>query len=483
MNKIFKEAEKLVKGNYKFFTTPGHKQGEAYNDFDLNNLLKYDLTEVPGLDNVHHPTECIEDSLNNLSYFYGSKKSYYLFNGSTSGIQTMIFTAFKEYDEILIERGCHKSIMDAVYLRKLKVNFINREIYNLDLLLPDNLLKIDYSEKNITLNNIKYNLELNPKIKGVVLTNPNYYGLYIDQKEIYDYLKSKVIYLLIDSAHGAHIRAFNKNIECPNANCDISVMSAHKTLATFTQGAYLHINNEKLLKKANEYFSIFTSTSPSYLTMISLEKSLNDCFEKQIEGKKLISKCNEVRNFISENTCLIGMENSQIRHKTNGNFGFDDTRICLKFKFEYINSEKLYRFLFDQKIICEMSYFNGILLIPSVYTKIEDFDYLMENIKKFRYKLEDRNVFKSILKFYQIPYKKIYEPYELENREYKLIRIEDGFNNVLFNNIFLYPPGSPLIFKGEKILKEHIDLILEYRKLGYKINGIIDNKYLKVVEE
>ena len=73
MGKIFEEANKLLKGKYKFFTTPGHKQGKGYLKF--KNILRYDLTEVFGLDNLHKPTECIKDSLNELSEFYGSKKS------------------------------------------------------------------------------------------------------------------------------------------------------------------------------------------------------------------------------------------------------------------------------------------------------------------------------------------------------------------------------------------------------------------------
>ena len=482
MGKIFNEINALVKDNYRFFTTPGHKQGEAYKNSDLN-LLKYDLTEVQGLDNIHNPTECIKDSLKYLSEFYESKKSYYLLNGSTSGIHIMLFSCFNEHDEVLVERGCHKSLVDAMYLRKLKVNFINRELYNIDLLLPNKFSKIDYNEKNIILNLIKEKIKLNPKIKGVILTNPNYYGFYINQKEIYEYLKEKNIFLLIDSAHGAHIKAFNKNLNCPNKYCDISVMSAHKTLATFTQGAFLHVNNLKILNKVNEYFSIFTTTSPSYLTMLSLEKSVEDCIYNKDKGKYLIDNCKKTREFINNNTCLHAIDDSYIKNKTNRNFSFDDTRLCLKYKNEYINSEYLYKFLFNEKIVCEMSYFNGIVLIPSVYTKNEDFKYFREKIIKYTYEYENSKVFYWISKFCEIPYTKIYDPYQLEHKKYKLVKIKNSINRVLFSNIFVYPPGSPLIFKGEKILKEQVKLILEYIKLGFNINGIINNEYIKVVEE
>lgn len=485
MDKIFRNIQYLLKKNYRFFTTPGHKQGEAYKglNVDFENLLKYDLTEVPRLDNLHNPEGCIENSLENLRDFYESKRSYYLVNGSTSGVHIMIFSLFNEKDEILIERGCHKSIMDAIYLRKLKVNYINREKYTIDLLLPEKFSQVNYNEKNIILNRIKESVENNPKIKGVVLTNPNYYGMYIEQKEIYEYLESKGIYLLIDSAHGAHIRAFNKEINCTNKHCHISVMSAHKTLGAFTQGAYLHVNHEKFIKKINEYFSIFTTTSPSYLIMISLEKSLKDCIYEKEKGNELINNCLDLREFLSNNSFLESITNCSTLNKTKGNFKFDNTRICLKFNINNSTGEELYNYLYNEKIICEMSFFNGVVLIPSIYTKKSDFEYLKEKLKRFPMTFENNNMYQCILNSCNISYEKIFDPYELEDKKYRLIKIEESFGKVIFNNIFLYPPGTPLVFKGEKILKEHIDLILEYKKLGYNIKGIINNQYLKVVEE
>lgn len=481
MGKIFEEANKLLKGKYKFFTTPGHKQGKGYLKF--KNILRYDLTEVFGLDNLHKPTECIKDSLNELSEFYGSKKSYYLLNGSTSGIQIMIFSVFNEFDEVLIERGCHVSIMNSISLRKLKVNYINREIYNVDLLLPDEFSKIDYRDENIILNNIKDCIHKNPKIKGVILTNPNYYGFYINQKEIYEYLRKKNISLLIDSAHGAHIKAFNKTIECPNKFCDISVMSAHKTLAAFTQGAYLHVNNEKIINKVDEYFSVFTTTSPSYLTMISLEKSLEDC-KKYFKRKDVLRKrCNDFKKHINRDAYMYAIENSHIYCKSNGNFYYDDTRICLKFKFKNLNSKDLYDYLFMKKIICEMIFFNGIVLIPTIYTKVKDLKYLESKLKKFDYNFKENYIFELVLKVCEAKYEKKIEPYEVKDRKYRFIKFKESVGKISFNDIFLYPPGVPIIFRGEKILIEHIVLINEYKKLCYDVNGLFKDEYVKIVEE
>lgn len=480
MGRIFDEINRFLSDDYIFFTTPGHKQGRGY--LNIKNILKYDLTEITGLDNLHKSEFCIKDSLIELSKFYESKKSYYLLNGSTSGIQIMIFSVFNEYDEVLVERGCHKSLINSIFLRKLKVNYVDREKYNVDFLLPDEFSKIDYKNEDLILSDIKCLIEKNHKIKGVILTNPNYYGFYINQKKIYEYLKSKNIFLLIDSAHGAHIKAFNKNLNCTNKFCDMCVMSAHKTLATFTQGAYLHVNNEKFLDKVDEYFSIFTTTSPSYMTMISLEKSLEDCKKYFKMDDILVERCNNFRGKI-KNINLNLVDNSYIYNKSNGNFYYDDSRICIKFELKNLNPNVLYDYLFSKKIVCEMTFFNGIILIPTIYTSLKELNYLERNLNNFKCDFEENYIFEIILKSCYSYYEKKLDPYELENRGYKFININESVGKILFNDIFLYPPGVPIIFRGEKILEEHINLINEYRKLFYDVNGLFEDKYLKVLED
>lgn len=479
LGKIFNEVDKLVRNNYKFFTTPGHKNGEAYKD--LNFSFHHDITEVKGSDNLHNPLSCIKHSLDKLKNFYESKKSYYLVNGSTSGIQIMIFSSFNEGDEILIERGCHKSIINGIFLRKLKVNYIDREIYNLDFLNSKDDLKINYNKEDLFFNVIKEKIEKNKNIKGVILTNPNYYGIYIDQEKIYNYLNKRNILLLIDSAHGAHIRGFNKRLRCTNKYCDLNVMSAHKTLGALTQGGYLHVNNEKLIDKADLYFSIFTTTSPSYLIMESLEKALEDC--TKYDQEILIKRCDEFRDFISENTNLYGLNNFYIKERSNNNFSFDDTRICLKFKNHNSNGNFLYEYLFSKKIICEMSFFNGVILIPTIYTKEEDFIFLEKCIKEFKLNEEMYDVDEIIFKACSLNYEKVLEPYEIENFNYEILLVKECEGRVLFNDIFLYPPGTPIIFRGERILRESLKLIYKYQEMGFEVNGLIDDKYLKVIEE
>ncbi|AID45396.1 Orn/Lys/Arg decarboxylase [Candidatus Arthromitus sp. SFB-mouse-Japan] len=480
MGELIKSIERYLGEEYSFFTTPGHKQGNGYNYTE--NLFKYDLTEIEGLDNLHNPYECINDSLNNLSKFYESKKSYYLVNGSTSGIHIMFFSCFDEGDTILVERGCHKSVINALILRKLKVLYVNRDKYNVDLLMPDKFSFIDYNEKDIIFSDIVNIIENNKNVRGVVLTNPNYYGIYVDQKGIYSYLKKRNILLLIDGAHGAHIKAFNKKIDCVNKFCDISVMSAHKTLASLTQGAYLHVNKSDLISKVDEYFCIFTTTSPSYLILMSLEKGLDDCVKYKNIGYSYVDECDNFRELLVD--CeIIGIDNNCIINRSNSNFLYDDSRLCLKFKYGNMSSNDLYNYLLKKKIVCEMTYFNGIVLIPTYCSKKNDFQKLYYSINEFKGNEYINNIFEIFPKIYDLDIIKVFEPYEILHKPYEFLEIEKCVGKVAFNDIFLYPPGTPIIVRGEYIESKHMEVIFEYLKLNCRVNGVFDGKYLKVLEE
>ena len=97
---------------------PGHKRkagvtkknGDSVFDGDVRKALSIargmDVTEVPGLDDLHCPKEMILESENQLCEIYGTYRSYYLINGSTCGIMSAI--AACKRTGIIVADNCHK---------------------------------------------------------------------------------------------------------------------------------------------------------------------------------------------------------------------------------------------------------------------------------------------------------------------------------------------------------------------------------------
>jgi arginine/lysine/ornithine decarboxylase len=79
--------------------------------------------------------------------------------------------------------------------------------------------------------------------------------------------------LIVDNAHGAYLRFLENDMHPITEGAAMCADSAHKTLPVLTGGAYLHISRDypEYTAEAMGALSLFASTSPSYLTLQSLD--------------------------------------------------------------------------------------------------------------------------------------------------------------------------------------------------------------------
>ena len=96
---------------------PGHKRNKNFNI----PASEIDITEIDGFDNLHSPTDLLDDMQKEISKLFGAKKSIISVNGSTCCILAAISAVAKENATIIIARNCHKSVYNACYINKLKV--------------------------------------------------------------------------------------------------------------------------------------------------------------------------------------------------------------------------------------------------------------------------------------------------------------------------------------------------------------------------
>ncbi|NGP45778.1 hypothetical protein G4V62_12740 [Bacillaceae bacterium SIJ1] len=74
------------------FHVPGHKNGALLGSLpqSLRSSLRYDMTEISGLDDLHAPTGVIQDAQALLTDFFRTRQSFFLVGGSTAGNLAMI---------------------------------------------------------------------------------------------------------------------------------------------------------------------------------------------------------------------------------------------------------------------------------------------------------------------------------------------------------------------------------------------------------
>ena len=115
----------------------------------------------------------------------------------------------------------------------------------------------------------------------------------------------------------------------------------------------------------------------------------------------------------------------------------------------------------------------NIIIIVSPFHVENEIKYLYEvllkcDFSKFRIKKMD------ILNC-NIPKKEL-EPFEVLNKEKKIINLEEALGCVCAQNIIPYPPGIPIIMMGEIMDEETIEVLKYYKDNGIEVIGLNDNE-------
>lgn len=469
---------KYIKEYNVSFCMPGHKGGLGFLEMlkgkELyENLVKVDVTEVDGLDNLHHADGIIKESQQLLSEYYGSIKSYFLVNGSTSGNLAMIFSSFNEGDKIIVERNCHRSIFNAIVMRKLKPVYIKNKIHSkYDAPLP------------LDKEHFSYLINENKDAKGIIVTYPNYYGICLDLPYVIEIAKQYGMKVLVDAAHGAHFGASKLLPESPlKIGANMVVMSAHKTLPSLTQTAFLHIGAGNDISKVDFYVSAFLSTSPSYMLMCSMDYAR---FYIEEYGKdhydELIKICQINRKNINSlgKFYVLGEEDlrdTSLSYAEDADkYTIDLTRYILNVPKGY-SGHKLLEYLRENKIQAEMSDSRNVILIFSPFNKEQDFNKLYIALKNC-----DMDILKQEyvnLIDYDMPMS-IMHPYEVMDKEKTMVELENSEGKISAVAIVPYPPGIPIVMPGEKLSDNSIAVIQYYIQANVTVLGINEGKVATV---
>ena len=266
------------------FHMPGHK---GKGPLGVETL---DVTEISGADVLYDASGIIEESENNATALFGSRHTFYSTEGSTQCIKAMLTLAAggEEKPLFLAARNAHKAFIYGVAMLDGLVEWLFGEGH------------ICHSE--ITPKDVERGiLSLDRTPSAVYITTPDYLGNVLDVRGIADVCKKYGVPLLVDNAHGAYT-AFLKESRHPIAlGATMCCDSAHKTLPVLTGGAYLHIGKELDASddRVREALATYSSTSPSYLVLESLDLSnkyisegycekLSLCVERVSEFKRAL---------------------------------------------------------------------------------------------------------------------------------------------------------------------------------------------------
>lgn len=458
------------------FHVPGHKQRSGWNDEDANEryagILQLDLTELSDTDDLHHPTDVIAEAEKLAASCFGSEETRFLVGGSTAGNLAMILGVCVPGDTLLVQRNVHKSVIHGLMLSGARCVFLPPVIdAGSGLALAPSLETVSLA------------LRRHPEAKGLLLSNPNYYGMSADLGGIVEASHLAGIPVLVDEAHGPH---FGRHPDCPpsalSAGADAVVQSAHKMLSAMTMGAYLHLQGDRLPREAvRQALRMVQSSSPSYPILASLDLARQQLQSRGAEAfEKAVGTAARIRS-------EIGYEGPYGLLDVRSPARLDPLKLTLYDETGTLDGFRLRDELEARGCIAEMADARYVVLALGIGTKREDGEALLSALRDIavRFGLNDKapHCEEGVIRGPADPPPPLWplepsDPVILSRlaSETEALPLEEAVGEVCGEWVIPYPPGIPVLYPGERISAAIAERLTEWRREGARIQGAADER-------
>lgn len=479
------------------FHMPGHKRREIPDGIPGGFPDPYgiDITEIDGVDNLHHAEGILKDAMETAAAIYGADRSWYLVNGSTCGILSAVFAATENGGRLLTARNCHKAVYHAIGLNRLEAEY----------LYPEEITEFGING-GIRAEDVRKALEKDAmrcagnsgdvrgkitKIQAVLITSPTYEGVVSDIRAIADAAHEYGIPLIVDEAHGAHLEYADQCHSFPKSaleyGADIVIQSIHKTLPCFTQTAILHVKGKLVDQdRISRYLSMFQTSSPSYLFMAGMERCI-----RYMDGdgrNEMIRYEKRLEHFMErmEGLQVLEVLDREICGKYRTVAGWDPSKIVVStMRAEDFQGEELAKTLRRKyHLEMEMTAPEYVIAMTSLMDTEEGFERLgtalLEIDGALRRRMESGRKEKAASETPEGLEYKLSHPVrrmlicEAMNADTERTALQDTVGKVSAEFVYLYPPGIPIIAPGEVFTDAIVEKIMAYKAAGLLVQGPAD---------
>lgn len=449
------------------FHMPGHKR-HLRGDI-LNEISRIDITEIDDFDNLHDACGILKEAQERAAELYGAEESFFLVNGSTGGILSAVSACVPQGGWLMMARNCHKSVYHAAMLRNLRTEYI----------YPKKEEGFSFCS-GLTAGQVKRALDTfeaehpGETISALVLTSPTYEGVFSDIQKIVQLLHARGIPLIVDEAHGAHL----KSNSC-YFGADLVIHSLHKTMTAMTQTAILHVNGTLVdRQKLRRYLSVYQTSSPSYVLMASIDRAVT--FLSQKGGQYWIE-------FLTQRRQLLAAIKNCRSIRIYRNPEADICKLVLSVRGTDWTGKQLYDCLrLKYGLQLEMAAGDYVIAILTMMDSEEGFQRLAQAILEIDEQIgqpleQDTTLSMNSTKTKQgvernrrkSPYIKAKVQYTIAQAlELPAVQVlpREAEGRISAEFVYVYPPGIPLLAPGEQICRAHLKEIerIQSQKLDLK---------------
>lgn len=420
------------------FHMPGHKgRTEPLS-------ARYDVTEVSDTGDLFAGRDFIQKAEDLWAEAWGMRACQFLTGGATQGVHAALLLCRRRGAKILVDRGCHRSVFNALGLFDYQPSYLLRG-----------------QEEPVTVEMVKKALE-REKVNTICITSPTYYGVTSNIPELGRYCKEQGITLVVDGAHGCHLPFLQGKTEGEGwfTGADLVVSSAHKTLPVYGQGAVLMAGAESPFEGEELRWacSVTGSSSPSYPILLALDRARARFTTEEGRGE-LEQTVEEAERFCRR---FAGMRGERM----------DPMRVTVRVERRVLDGFALQERLEGAGIYPEMADMDHLVLLFSPNNTREDYELLWEELEKIELEFPGIFVEKTSNHVFPEPEPALSPKEALLSRRRRSERpLEECAGEVAAQQVAPYPPGIPVIAPGEKITEKTIAYL---REVGYNVKKHID---------
>lgn len=413
------------------FHMPGHK-GSFLPVPELQSIAPLDVTEVEPTGDLFSGGEPFDTAQKLWAERFSMDNCLFLTGGSTLGLHAALALFCRPGDQVLIDRGCHRAVYNALALLDLE------PVY-----LPRPWRAGEGIAGPISPTDVENLLDSHPNIKTVCITSPTYSGVFSDVKKLSHIIHARGGNLIVDGAHGAHLPFLGVDAF---SGCDALICSAHKTLPALGQSALLFTNGVDP-RRVRQMTSVFGSSSPSYPMMISL-----DCARDYLDGKGTEEYRRVTRRTAALRAAFPSLQEGELR--------LDPTRLTLTSP----DGNALAQALEGENIWPEMADSGHVVLILTAQDSEDDLHRLEEALQRHRNLLGTP----PILPPPPMP-KPVRSLREALFAPVERLPLENCLGRVTAGQLAPSPPGVPVVAPGEVIGEKELAYL---REIGYNNSDV-----------
>ena len=464
---IYEALEEFRQMRVVPFDVPGHKRGRGnpeLTEFLGQQCIGVDVNSMKPLDNLCHPVSVIREAEILAAEAFGAENAFLMVGGTTSAVQSMVLTACKRGDEIILPRNVHRSVINALVLNGAIPVYVNPEV--------DKRLGIALGMKREQVANA---IKEHPNAVAVLVNNPTYYGICSDLKAIVKMAHDAGMLCLADEAHGTHFY-FGENlpISAMAAGADMAAVSMHKSGGSLTQSSLLLTGKNVNPGYVRQIINLTQTTSGSYLLMSSLDISRRNL---ALRGKKIFKQVQDLAEYAREEINAIGDYDAFGKELIDGDavFDFDPTKLSVHTLDVGLAGIQVYDMLRDEyDIQIEFGDLGNILAYLSIGDRVQEVERLVSALAEIRRRFKGDP--SGLMTQEYIEPIVVASPQEAFYAPKKSLPIMETEGFICSEFVMCYPPGIPILAPGEKITSDILKYISYAHEKGCQMTGPQDAK-------